>query len=48
MSRLKELRKYVDAEINKIQDADVIHRCMNDLSKAIGDKEQAGFDKLCA
>ena len=38
MSRLKELRKY----------ADVIHHCMNDLSKAVKEKEQARFDKLCA
>lgn len=26
---------------------DVIHRCMNDLSKAIKEKEQARYDKLC-
>ena len=30
-----------------LKDADVIHHCMNDLSKAIKDKEQARFDKLC-
>lgn len=38
MSRLKELRKYVD----------VVHHCMNDLSKPIKEKEQARFDKICA
>ena len=31
-----------------LKDADVIHHCMNDLSKAIKEKEQARFDKLCA
>ncbi len=31
-----------------LKDADVIHHCMNDLSKPIKDKEQARFDKLCA
>ena len=30
-----------------LKDADVIHHCMNDLSKAIKDKERARFDKLC-
>ncbi len=30
-----------------LKDADVIHHCMNDLSKAIKEKEQARFDKLC-
>ncbi|MCR4946855.1 MAG: hypothetical protein K5929_07940 [Lachnospiraceae bacterium] len=48
MSRLKELRKYVDVELNKIEDADVIHHCMNDLSKEIKEKEQVRYDKLCA
>ena len=47
MSRLKELRKYVDEELNKMKDANVIHHCMNDLSKEIKEKEQARFDKLC-
>ena len=47
MSRLKELRKYVDAQLNEMEDVDVIHHCMNDLSKAIKEKEQARFDKLC-
>lgn len=31
-----------------LKDADVIHHCMNDLSKAIKEKEQTRFDKLCA
>ena len=52
MSRLKELRKYVDAELDKmdevLKDADVIHHCMNDPSKVIKEKEQARYDKLCA
>ncbi len=30
-----------------IKDADVIHHCMNDISKQIKEKEQARFDKLC-
>ena len=30
-----------------LKDADVIHHCMNDLSKAIKEKEQARFDALC-
>ena len=31
-----------------LKDADVIHHCMNDLSKPIKEKEQARYDKLCA
>ena len=31
-----------------LKDADVIHHCMNDLSKAIKEKEQSRFSKLCA
>ena len=31
-----------------LKDADVIHHCMNDLSKAIKEKEPARFNKLCA
>ena len=31
-----------------LKDADVIHHCMNDLSKQIKEKEQARFDKLCS
>ena len=30
-----------------LKDADVIHHCMNDLSKAIKEKEQARYDSLC-
>ena len=30
-----------------LKDADVIHHCMNDLSKPIKEKEQARFDRLC-
>lgn len=31
-----------------LKDADVIHHCMNDLSKPVKEKEQARFDRLCA
>ncbi len=31
-----------------LKDADVIHHCMNDLSKAIKEKEQLRYDNLCA
>lgn len=30
-----------------LKDADVIHHCMNDLSKAVKDKEKARFEALC-
>lgn len=30
-----------------LKDADVIHHCMNDLSKPVKEKEQVRFDKLC-
>ena len=30
-----------------LKDADVIHHCMNDLSKVIKEKERVRFDKLC-
>ncbi len=30
-----------------LKDADVIHHCMNDLSKKIKEKEQKRFDSLC-
>ena len=30
-----------------LKDADVIHHCMNDLSKSVKDKEKARFEKLC-
>ena len=45
MGRLKELRKYVNNELNQL-DADVIHHCMNDLSKPIKEKEQSRYEKL--
>ena len=31
-----------------LKDADVIHHCMNDLSKTVKEKEQERFGKLCA
>ena len=38
----------VDGPIDEVlKDADVIHHCMNDLSKPIKEKEQARYDKLC-
>lgn len=30
-----------------LKDADVIHHCMNDLSKSVKEKEQMRFDKIC-
>ena len=37
-----------DAPMDEVlKDADVIHHCMNDLSKAIKEKEQARFASLC-
>lgn len=37
-----------DAPMDEVlKDADVIHHCMNDLSKPIKEKEQARFEKLC-
>ena len=30
-----------------LKDADVIHHCVNDLSKPVKEKEQPRFDKLC-
>lgn len=39
----------VDSPMDEIlKDADVIHHCMNDLSKPVKEKEQARFDQLCA
>ena len=39
----------VDSPMDEVlKDGDVIHHCMNDLSKPIKEKEQARFDKLCA
>lgn len=38
----------VDSAMDEVlKDADVIHHCMNDLSKPVKEKEQARFDKLC-
>ena len=38
----------VDSPVDEVlKDADVIHHCMNDLSKDIKEKEQARFDELC-
>lgn len=38
----------VDGPVEEaLKDADVIHHCMNDLSKAVKDKEQARFESLC-
>lgn len=38
----------VDSPMDEVlKDADVIHHCMNDLSKAIKEKEQVRFEKLC-
>jgi uncharacterized protein len=31
-----------------LKDADVIDHCLKDISKAVKEKEQARFDKLCA
>lgn len=39
----------VDSPMDEVlKDADVIHHCMNDLSKPVKEKEQERFDKLCA
>ncbi len=38
----------VDSPMDEVlKDADVIHHCMNDLSKQVKEKEQARFEKLC-
>ena len=38
----------VDGPMDEVlKDADVIHHCMNDLSKAVKDKEKARFASLC-
>lgn len=38
----------VDSPMEEVlKDADVIHHCMNDLSKQVKEKEQARFEKLC-
>ena len=41
-------RLTVDGPMDEVlKDADVIHHCMNDLSKAVKDKEKARFEALC-
>ncbi len=38
----------VDSPLDEVlKDADVIHHCMNDLSKPIKDKEKQRFESLC-
>ncbi|SDB49952.1 HD domain-containing protein [Butyrivibrio sp. INlla16] len=38
----------VDSAMDEcLKDADVIHHCMNDLSKEVKDKEKARFENLC-
>ena len=38
----------VDSPMDEaLKDADVLHHCLNDLSKMVKEKEQARFDKLC-
>ena len=38
----------VDGPMDEVlKDADVIHHCMNDLSKAVKEKEKARFASLC-
>ena len=38
----------VDGPMDEVlKDADVMHYCMNDLSKAVKDKEKARFEALC-
>ncbi len=38
----------VDSPMDEaLKDADVIHHCMNDLSKAVKDREQPRFEGLC-
>ena len=38
----------VDGPMDEVlKDADVIHHCMNDLSKPIKEKEQVRYEKLC-
>ncbi len=39
----------VDSPMDEVlKDADVIHHCMNDLSKKIKEKELSRYDRLCA
>ena len=38
----------VDGPMDEVlKDADVIHHCMNDLSKAVKEKEKARYENLC-
>ncbi|MBQ7535097.1 MAG: HD domain-containing protein [Stomatobaculum sp.] len=38
----------VDAPMDELlKDADVIHHCLNDVSKAVKEKEQARYDSIC-
>ena len=38
----------IDGPMDEVlKDADVIHHCMNDLSKAVKEKEQARYERLC-
>jgi len=38
----------IDSPMDEVlKDADVIHHCMNDLSKKVKEKEQARYDNLC-
>ena len=38
----------VDGPMDEVlKDADVIHHCMNDISKPVKEKEQVRFEKLC-
>ena len=38
----------IDGPMDEVlKDADVIHHCMNDLSKPVKDKEKARFEALC-
>ena len=46
MSRLKELRIYGPVE-EALKDADVISHCLHDTSKAVKEKEQKRYEKLC-
>lgn len=42
-------KQEVDGLLDEVlKDADVIHHCMNDLSKPVKEKEKARFEKLCA
>ena len=38
----------IDTPMDEVlKDADVVHHCMNDLSKPIKEKEQVRFDQIC-